>query len=290
MRKPGTFVLFWDYDTQWGADRSRAGDGPRQYGHLEFENTERLLDLHAQFNVPACFAVVGAAALPGARPYHDPAQIRRIHQAGHEVASHSFQHDWLPGLGDEALRETLTHSKDALENCIGERVVSFVPPWNQPVDYSARLSISLSERRQAGNKRTTVPRLCRALAECGYRNCRIAYRPIHRRLIDFVARRRIDTPLQPTIIERILALRLNTPGGFAKDTQGMVIRCVASGNLAVAYGHPHSITSNGPQSESNLTTLLALVSRLRKEGSLRVTLPREIVVSNQALLRKLLAT
>src|SRR5215470_10951843 len=88
MTPPGGFMIFWDYDTQWGADRSRSGGGPKSWGALDFENTERLLQLHEQFDIPACFAVVGAAALPGSRPYHDPEQIRRIHQAGHEVASH----------------------------------------------------------------------------------------------------------------------------------------------------------------------------------------------------------
>src|SRR5436189_6081791 len=134
MKEPGTFVMFWDYDTQWGADRSRSGGGAKTWGHKEFENTERLLDLHGQFSVPACFAVVGAAALPGARPYHDPAQIRRIHAAGHEVASHSFRHDWLPALGRDALIETLRRSKETLEDCIGAPVTSFVPPFNQPYD------------------------------------------------------------------------------------------------------------------------------------------------------------
>src|ERR1035437_987735 len=99
MKKQNAFVIFWDYDTQWGGDRSRSPGGPKNWGRLDFENTERLLELHAQFNIPACFAVVGAAALPGLRPYHDPDQIRRIHAAGHEIASHSFQHDWLPAHG-----------------------------------------------------------------------------------------------------------------------------------------------------------------------------------------------
>ena len=78
--------------------------------------------------VPACFAVVGSAALPGKRPYHAPEQIRRIHDAGHEVASHSHRHEWLPALSRQALRETLSASKDALEQCIGAPIATFVPP------------------------------------------------------------------------------------------------------------------------------------------------------------------
>ena len=141
MKNPPGFMIFWDYDTQWGADRSRSNGGPKKWGPQEFENTERLLDLHAEYNIRACFAVVGAAALPGPRPYHDPDQIRRIHAAGHEVGSHSFHHDWLPGLNREALNETLARSKAALEDCIGAEAISFLPPWNPPFDYPRRLSI-----------------------------------------------------------------------------------------------------------------------------------------------------
>src|SRR5262245_40676508 len=107
MARPGSSVFFfWDYDTQWGADRSRGNGGPKSWGALEFENTDRILELHADFGVKACFAVVGAAALPGERPYHDPNQIRQIHAAGHEVGSHAFRHEWLPGLSSQQLIET----------------------------------------------------------------------------------------------------------------------------------------------------------------------------------------
>ena len=152
-------LFFWDYDTQWGADRSRRPGGPKDWGYLEFENTERLLDLHAQYEIPACFAVVGAAALPGQRPYHDPAQIRRIYAAGHEVASHSFKHEWLPGLTHLELSETLRASKDALEQCISAPVNTFVPPFNQPFAYPQKLAPAFSERREGGSAHITLPEL-----------------------------------------------------------------------------------------------------------------------------------
>ena len=173
-------MFFWDYDTQWGADRSRMRRA-RDWGHLEFSGTDELLELHARFGVPACFAVVGAAALPGERPYHDPAQIRRIHAAGHEIASHAFKHEWLPGLDRRALLRTLRDSKDALEQCIGAPVVSFVPPFNQPFHYARGWSFSVSELREAGVRRTTLDRLCDALRETGYTFCRVAYAPLTER-------------------------------------------------------------------------------------------------------------
>ena len=144
-------VIFWDYDTQWGADRSRNPRGAPTWGPLEFPNTDALLELHARYGVPACFAVVGAAALAGSRPYHDPDQIRRIHQLGDEVASHSFRHEWLPGFDPAALDETVRHSKDALDSASARKSRAS----------SRRSSISLSTTRRS------CPLVSRSGVRCG---------------------------------------------------------------------------------------------------------------------------
>lgn len=273
----GRLVIFWDYDTQWGGDRSRSPGGAKAWGSAEFTGTERLLELHAEHDVPACFAVVGAAALPGERPYHDPMQIRRLHEAGHEVASHSFQHDWLPGLGAAALRETLRCSKDAIEQCIGAPVLSFVPPYNQPFDYAAGLSFSLSERRDGGSERIDLRRLCETLREVGYRACRVSYRPIGVRIAERVARRRIDRPLRARTIADVLCLRVNTPCGFTPEALAVVERCAREGKLVVVYAHPHSLHAGNAQDERWLVPFLERVRALRDQGALRISLPRDLV-------------
>jgi peptidoglycan/xylan/chitin deacetylase (PgdA/CDA1 family) len=273
----GTLLLFWDYDTQWGGDRSRLPGGKKDWGGLEFTNTERLLELHARFEVPACFAVVGAAALPGERPYHDPEQIRRIHAAGHEVGSHSFHHEWIPGLSRQQVRETLRASRDALEQCIGAPVDTFVPPYNQPFDHPARLSVSLSERRNGGPERMNLAQLCRMLGETGYRFCRVAYRPGWARLIEAVAKTHIHQPARLERIAGLWAARLNTPCGFAAEARRMLDVCARRGGLAVVYGHPHSITSDGPQNERELVPFLERARELARSGRLRLALPRDLL-------------
>jgi hypothetical protein len=267
-------VIFWDYDTQWGGDRSRSAGGPKSWGSLEFPCTERLLELHAEFSVPACFAVVGSAALPGERPYHDPAQIRQIHEAGHEVGSHSHRHEWLPGLNAEALRETLRSSKDSLEQCIGAPVTSFVPPWNQPFDFPARLSISLAERREARAERSDLRRLCSTLRETGYRFCRVAYRPLHVRLKDRLFGM-ADPPRRPETIEGITCVRLNG-FGFREPALRLVERCVRDGGIAITYAHPHSLKSGNAQDERYLIPFLKTVRELQRAGKLDVVLPRSL--------------
>jgi len=281
-RAPAELYVFWDYDTQWGGDRSRLPGGPKSWGALEFGNTERLLELHAEYRVPACFAVVGSAALPGERPYHDPAQIRRIHAAGHEIGSHSHRHEWLPGLDPSALRETLRSSRDALEQCIGAPVRTFVPPWNQPFDYPAGFSFSLSERREGGAHRTGLVRLCETLSETGYRFCRVAYRPMHQRIAELIVRRRIDQIGRIEEIAGVACVRLNTPGGFSRHTVDVLRRSVRRGGLTVVYGHPHSLRLGNSQDERHLAPFLQLVSAMVATGALRVSLPRDLVAQGAA--------
>lgn len=270
-------LFFWDYDTQWGADRSRSAGGPKDWGGLEFENTDRLLELHGAYNVAACFAVVGAAALPGERPYHDMEQIRRIHAAGHEVGCHAFKHEWLPGLNRQQLRESLRAGKDAIEQCIGAPVHSFVPPYNQPYDYPRGNSFSLSERRTAGKQRTGLYQLCEALGETGYRFCRVSYRPMQQRLAERVLGRRLDRPSRLNRIAGITCVRLNTPGGFNEPALQMLERCAERGGTAVVYGHPHSIQGKGAQNESHLIGFLQKVATLVKQNRLEITLPARLL-------------
>lgn len=272
-------LFFWDYDTQWGADRSRNPHRVPDWGGLEFPNTELILDVLAEYEVPACFAVVGAAALPGERPYHDPAQIRRIHEAGHEVGSHAFQHEWLPALGGDELRETLTRSRSALEQCIGAEVTTFVPPFNQPFDYARGMSFSISERRAVRHDRVDVGRLCAMLGETGYRFCRLAYRPLAVRMMEALSGREIHRPGDLERIEGVWCLRVNTPCGFGEDALRLMERHVGrgEGGYWVLYGHPHSASvAASSQSLGRLRTMLEVVRRWRREGRVELVLPRDI--------------
>ncbi|MEM7348368.1 MAG: polysaccharide deacetylase family protein, partial [Chloroflexota bacterium] len=204
-------------------------------------------------------------------------QIREIHEAGHEVGSHTFHHDWLPALNPKALKETLVKSKDALEQCIGAPVTSFVPPYNQPFDYPQVGSVSLAERRAVKEERTDLGRLCLTLKETGYQFCRVAYRPITTRIAEMIRRKRLDQPARLTTIKGVTCVRLNTPGGFDTPTLDMLNQCTENGGIIVAYGHPHSLTAGNSQDESWLVPFLEKVQTLQKQGLLKVRLPRDLI-------------
>lgn len=86
--------------------------------------TERLLDLLARYDTRGTFFTLGWVA------ERYPGLVRRIAEAGHEVASHSYWHRRVYGLAPEEFRRDLREAKDRLENasgqpCLGFRAASF---------------------------------------------------------------------------------------------------------------------------------------------------------------------
>ena len=93
-----------------------------EYARRMESTTRDLLDQLARAKVQATFYVVGEIART------HPGLVRDIHAAGHEVASHSCDHQPVHRFTPETFREDLRRSKDALEEVIGEPVVGFRAP------------------------------------------------------------------------------------------------------------------------------------------------------------------
>lgn len=84
--------------------------------------TRWLLDLLDARTIRATFFVVGQYARG------EPGLIRAIHRAGHEVASHGWDHRRVTALTPEEFREDVRTSKDTLEQITGEAVVGYRAP------------------------------------------------------------------------------------------------------------------------------------------------------------------
>jgi polysaccharide deacetylase family protein (PEP-CTERM system associated) len=82
-------------------------------------NTDRLLGLLAERGVQGTFFVLGWVA------ERSPALVRRIAQAGHEIACHGFSHRLIYQQSPQEFREETTRAKTHLENLLGERVLGY---------------------------------------------------------------------------------------------------------------------------------------------------------------------
>jgi polysaccharide deacetylase family protein (PEP-CTERM system associated) len=83
------------------------------------DSTRRLLELFARRNAKATFFCLGWIA------ERLPDLIAEIHAAGHEIASHGYDHRLLPDLGQQGFRDDLEHTARILFGITGERPKAF---------------------------------------------------------------------------------------------------------------------------------------------------------------------
>lgn len=86
------------------------------------ENIHRILALLEQKRQPATFFCLGWIA----EKYPDV--IREISDAGHEIASHSMNHQLVHRMDERAFREDTQRSIDVLENISGKKVRAYRAP------------------------------------------------------------------------------------------------------------------------------------------------------------------
>lgn len=98
---------------------------PSEWDHYESRvcrNTERLLELFDEANVRGTFFVLGWVA------ERFPELVRRIRAAGHELASHSYDHGLVYDKSPEAFRADLRRAKSAIEDAAGVSVDGYRAP------------------------------------------------------------------------------------------------------------------------------------------------------------------
>lgn len=94
-------------------------DGPSR------ENTPRILEVLARYEVPATFFVLGrrAEAMPDL--------LTDIVQDGHELANHGFSHTSLRSLWKSQIRDEVCRTSAAIEGQTGLRPALFRPPFGR---------------------------------------------------------------------------------------------------------------------------------------------------------------
>lgn len=93
-------------------------------------NTDRLLALFADADVRATFFVLGWVA------ERFPDLVQRIHRAGHELASHSYDHGLVYDKTPATFRADLRRAKAVIEDATGVAVTGYRAPSYSVVDRS----------------------------------------------------------------------------------------------------------------------------------------------------------
>lgn len=93
------------------------------------EDTQQLIDILGKYNVKATFFVVG----DWVDKY--PESVKALHDAGHEVMSHSNHHDHFNSLTADQIVADLAACADKIEGVTGVRPTLFRPPYGEYDDH-----------------------------------------------------------------------------------------------------------------------------------------------------------
>ena len=93
------------------------------------EDTQTLIDILGERGIKTTFFVVG----DWVEKY--PESVKALHDAGHEVMSHSAHHDHFSKLSTEQITADLTASCDAIEAITGVRPSLFRCPYGEYDDH-----------------------------------------------------------------------------------------------------------------------------------------------------------
>ncbi|MCF8298854.1 MAG: polysaccharide deacetylase family protein [Saprospiraceae bacterium] len=88
-------------------------------------NVDTLIDICAEYNVKSTCFVLGKLAET------KPQIIKKLHNAGHEIACHSYNHKLIYEMTSNEFDKDLKKANSLLENLIGEKVIGFrAPSWS----------------------------------------------------------------------------------------------------------------------------------------------------------------
>lgn len=268
----GSLMIIWDYDSAVGQINASYPYRFREETILqEIENVDHLLTLGQEFDLQMTFACVGFAAEPGHFPYHIGDQIAKIYAAGHEIASHSWRHEWFPFLEPEQIRRSLQRSREILAECLDtpDAVQGFVPPFSRPMSWYRKGALSLGDRvwgpRYPG---ADWGSLLNFVGEAGYRWCRMTHKPIWKKL-----RRKgpaAQLNFMPWLQEKNIICVPEHYCGFDDPAVALTKRAIDEHEAVVIVGHPLGLSRNKCESIDYLRPFLRCIANWQQQGCLQV--------------------
>ena len=100
------------------------------------DDTEELIKILKEYDVPATFFVVGAWV----DKY--PESVKQLSDAGHQIQNHSNTHPHMPQLSKEQMKDEIESCNNKIESITGVRPTLHRPPYG---DYDNALIETLSE-------------------------------------------------------------------------------------------------------------------------------------------------
>jgi len=270
--------IIWDFDAAIGQINSTYPyNFHEETIYKEIMNVETILKLSLEYELPMIFAITGFAAEEGVYPYHTPELIKNIHNYGHEIASHSWKHEWLPFLERKQLKKTLNRSKSILEKCIGEKdtIQGFVPPFSRPMTWLKKGALSLGDRAIGPNYECNdIEKIVREVQNSGYKWMRVTYVPIYEKIFKTDGNTNLN---REWLNENEIICVPNNYVGFDEKALEIVELANKKKSNVVISGHPSGLSRNGPESLINFKLFLNFILKERDKNNLSIQLLKNVI-------------
>lgn len=113
-------ILTFDIE-EWALARNGGYGTPEKYAEYD-AFLDKILDLLDVTSTRATFFCTGQMA------EFFPSVVRKIQSRGHEIGCHSYCHTWMNKMDFKAAEADTKMAVDALEQCIGEKVLCYRAP------------------------------------------------------------------------------------------------------------------------------------------------------------------
>lgn len=269
---PAKLILIWDYDTPIARITTTR---PYNYDFKkcldEANNVDTILSYAATSNTRMTFAVVGFGAEESVEPFDVRGKVQKIYQHGHEIASHSWKHEWFPYLTKYQIEKSLERSKFILEKCLNQKgcVKGFVPPHDRPTSWPSKLAFSLGDRAlYPFHPGASIGYILGELKKQEYAWCRASYRSIVNKVIDWKGGD-FENRLRKTwqVHNGIVHFR-GTYMGFDAPVYSILEKAVRNSLPVVIVGHPAGLTINKVENIKFFDAFMKTVEDLKKKGDL----------------------
>lgn len=277
---PAFLLMIWDYDSALGQINSQL---PYNFHYTpiyqEIENVENILYLCKEHKFKMTFACLGFAAEPGNLPFNNPEQLKKIFDEGHEIASHSWKHEWFPYLTDSQVYKSLERSKNSLEKCLGKSntVHGFVPPHSRPMSWYRKFSFSLGDRGlYPFHKGADLGFVIKQLSQLNYAWCRVlkSYKPLWKKITN---RKSDEINFKKWEIHNNVICVPQHYTGFDEGALKYLHKAVELEEAAVIVGHPAALSRNGSESRDNFNIFMNEAIRYGLDGRLEVVSVSEFI-------------
>ncbi len=257
---PAKLMIIWDYDSALGQINSTMPYN-FDFKHIyeEIENVESILIKAKEKNIKMTFACIGFAAEESVYPFGNASQIKKISDAGHEIASHSWRHEWFPHLTDKQIFRSLERSKHALEKCTGREnsVSGFVPPHSRPMSWYKKYSVSIGDRAiYPFHKGGDMGYILSQLSILNYKWCRVlrSYKPVWEKVLNSGIKDEFSFG-KWEIHNDILCVPQHYTG-FDEYARNYLEKAVEKNEALVIVGHPAALSRNKSESSFNFNEFM----------------------------------